>query len=96
MTQCDNHTYLRQRKLRVERLGRGLMLLDTSTHESFLKAREFVRAIDHGKGLKIACSEEIASHLGYISAEQLKEVGRALGKSAYRPYLLELADRSQV
>ena len=96
MPRCDNQTYLGQVKLPVERLGRGFAWVDTGTHESLLEAGEFVRAIEHREGLKITCPEEIAYDLGYISAEHLKEAGRALGKSAYGRYLLELADRTQI
>ena len=89
-----NQAYLERGKLRVERLGRGFAWLDTGTHESLLEAGEFVRAIENRQGLKIACPEEIAYELGYISTEHLLAAAEALGKSGYGRYLLSLAERS--
>ena len=83
-----NRTYLSRGKLKVERLGRGYAWLDTGTHESLLEAGEFIRAIEHRQGLKIASPEEIAFELGYISAEHVVRIAERLNKSAYGRYLL--------
>ena len=72
-----NRTYLEWGELQVERLGRGIAWLDTGTHESLLQASNFVQTIEERQGLKIACLEEIAYRRGYISADQLEEIGGA-------------------
>jgi glucose-1-phosphate thymidylyltransferase len=79
----------------VERLGRGIAWLDTGTHDTLLEAGEFVRAIEHRQGLKIACPEEIAYDLGYISTSDLLAAAESFGKSNYGRYLLSLADRAE-
>ncbi len=86
-----NRMYLEQGKLKVERLGRGYAWLDTGTHESLLEAGEFIRAIEHRQGQKIACPEEIAFDLGYISADQLAALGREMKNSPYGKYLVSRA-----
>ena len=86
-----NRTYLDAGELYVERMGRGYAWLDTGTHESLLEASEFVKAIEHRQGLKIACLEEIAFHNGWIDAAQVQARGRMMGKSPYGEYLLGLA-----
>lgn len=90
-----NQAYLERGKLRVERLGRGIAWLDTGTHDTLLEAGEFVRAIEHRQGLKIACPEEIAYDLGYISTDELLAAAESFGKSGYGRYLLSLADRAE-
>ena len=85
-----NQAYLDRGDLYVERMGRGYAWLDTGTHESLLEASEFVRAIEHRQGLKIACLEEIAHIKGWISDEQLRARGTFLSKSPYGQYLLSL------
>ena len=87
-----NRKYLEQGKLRVELLGRGFAWLDTGTHESLLQASNFVQTIEERQGLKIACLEEIAFRSGWISAEQLRGLGREMAKNAYGQYLLQLAE----
>jgi glucose-1-phosphate thymidylyltransferase len=84
-----NQTYLDRRRLKVERLGRGFAWLDTGTHDSLLEAAEFVRAVEHRQGLKIACLEEIAFDLGYISADDVRRIAAPLGRSLYGRYLLK-------
>src|SRR5581483_4612251 len=66
-----NSLYLRQGQLHAERLGRGIAWLDTGTHASLLEASNFIEAIEQRQGLKVACLEEIAYQLGYITAEQV-------------------------
>jgi glucose-1-phosphate thymidylyltransferase len=87
-----NLEYLRRKKLHVERLGRGFAWLDAGTFESLHDASEFVRVIQIRQGNRIACLEEIAFKMGFISAEQLKVLAAPLMKSEYGPYLMEIAD----
>ncbi|HXI14261.1 MAG TPA: glucose-1-phosphate thymidylyltransferase RfbA [Thermoanaerobaculia bacterium] len=89
-----NRLYLQEGSLRVERLGRGHAWLDTGSHESLLAAANFVETIEQRQGLKIASPEEIAQHMGYISAAQLRKLADALGKSSYGEYLRSLAEIS--
>jgi glucose-1-phosphate thymidylyltransferase len=87
-----NMTYLRRNQLRVEKLGRGIAWLDTGTHESMVQAINFVHAIEQRQGLKVACLEEIAYRMGYISADQLERLATNMKESAYGQYLLEILD----
>ena len=87
-----NKAYLRQGKLRVEKLGRGVAWLDTGTHESLLQASSFVETIEQRQGLKIACLEEIAYRMGYISSEQVVYLGNDMQKNGYGQYLLKLVE----
>ena len=82
-----NVRYLRAGKLRVEMLGRGFAWLDTGTHDSLVDAANFVRVIEERQGLKICCPEEIAYHMGFISATQLEALAAAQGRSSYGQYL---------
>jgi glucose-1-phosphate thymidylyltransferase len=86
-----NRIYLDAGKLHVEILGRGIAWLDTGTHESLLEASEFVRAIQHRQGLKIACLEEIAFFNGWIDTAQLERLIAGLGKTGYADYLRHLS-----
>lgn len=87
-----NRHYLEAGKLHVERLGRGFAWLDTGTHDSLLEAAEFVRAIEHRQGVKIACVEEVAYRMGFIDRSQLIELAQPLLKSGYGEYLLQVAN----
>jgi glucose-1-phosphate thymidylyltransferase len=89
-----NRTYLEQGQLHVELLGRGTAWLDTGTHESLLQAANFIEAIEQRQGLKVACIEEIAFRMGYISAEQLERLAQPLAKSGYGRYLLDVLEES--
>ena len=82
-----NRAYLETGELHVERMGRGYAWLDTGTHESLLEASEFVKAVEHRQGLKIACLEEIALHNGWIDAEQVRSHVQLMSKSEYGRYL---------
>ena len=89
-----NRTYLRRGMLKIEKIGRGIAWLDTGTHDSLLEASEFVRAIEHRQGLKIACIEEIAFRKGWIDANQVAAVGTSMKSTAYGQYLLQIAASS--
>jgi len=86
-----NLAYLREGRLRVEILGRGIAWLDTGTHESLLQAQTFVETIQERQGLKVACLEEIAFARGWIGREDLLRLGRAMKSSSYGEYLVRLA-----
>ena len=85
-----NKAYLKQDKLHVELLGRGMAWLDTGTHESLLEASNFIATIEHRQGLKVACIEEIAYNKGYISKEQLLALAQTMSKNQYGEYLNNL------
>lgn len=85
-----NKQYLRQEQLRVEKLGRDIAWLDTGTPISLLQAANFIETIEQRQGLKIACPEEVAYHLGFITAEELARLAHPLQKSGYGQYLLDL------
>ena len=85
-----NKQYLRQGQLRVEKLGRGIAWLDTGTPTSLLQAANFIETIEQRQGLKIACPEEVAYHLEFITAEELARLASPLQKSGYGQYLLDL------
>ncbi|HEY9813819.1 MAG TPA: glucose-1-phosphate thymidylyltransferase, partial [Candidatus Sericytochromatia bacterium] len=86
---------LQQGKLRVVKLSRGVAWLDTGTHESLLQASVFVETIEQRQGLKIACIEEVAYRMGYISSEQVIYLGSEMSKNGYGQYLLNLVDHQE-
>lgn len=87
-----NLVYLREGRLSVKIMSRGVAWLDTGTHESLLQAGSFVEAIQSRQGLKIACLEEIAFRKGYITRDQLREQGLVMRKNEYGQYLIRLAE----
>jgi glucose-1-phosphate thymidylyltransferase len=91
ITDVNTH-YLKRGELKVKILGRGDAWLDTGTHDSLLEASQFISTIERRQGLKIACPEEIAYWEKLIDREQLKELARAMGKSAYGRYLMDVAE----
>jgi glucose-1-phosphate thymidylyltransferase len=82
--------YLRRGDLHVERLARGTAWLDTGTHAALIQASNFVQTVEERQGLMIACLEEIAFRMNYISAEQLERLATAMGKSTYGDYLRQI------
>jgi glucose-1-phosphate thymidylyltransferase len=87
-----NRAYLEWGELHVEKIGRGIAWLDTGTHEALLQAANFIHAIEERQGLKVACVEEIAFRMGYITAADLERLARPMAKSGYGQYLLRLLD----
>ena len=85
-----NRWYLERGQLYTEVLGRGFAWLDTGTQDSLIEAAVFIQTIEKRQGLKVACPEEIAYHLGYISAAQMEQLAAKLGKSGYGSYLLQV------
>lgn len=82
-----NKRYLERGQLDVVVMGRGMAWLDTGTHESLLEASHFIETIEKRQGLKVACPEEIAYRMGYITASQLEALAGPLSKSGYGQYL---------
>jgi len=87
-----NRRYLEEGSLHVNPLGRGFAWLDTGTHDSLLDASEFVSTIQRRQGFMIACLEEIAYQQSWITAEQVLDAARALGKTEYGKYLKDLVE----
>ena len=87
-----NLVYLRQNRLQVKLLGRGMAWLDTGTYQSLLQAGNFVETIQARQGLKIACLEEIAFRRGYLTREQLLARGQTMKNNDYGRYLIQLAE----
>jgi glucose-1-phosphate thymidylyltransferase len=85
-----NCVYLERNALSVEIMGRGYAWLDTGTHESMIQATNFIETIENRQGLKVACPEEIAYRMGFISAEKVAKLAAPLSKSGYGKYLLNL------
>jgi glucose-1-phosphate thymidylyltransferase len=86
-----NQEYLERGSLKVEVMGRGYAWLDTGTHESLLEASNFIQTIENRQGLKVACLEEIACEMGYISKKQLFALAEPLKKNGYGQYLIQRA-----
>ena len=85
-----NRVYLERKKLEVRVMNRGTAWLDTGTIDSLMQAGQFVQVIEKRQGFKVGCIEEIAYRMGFIDAEQLKEIATPLVKSGYGKYLLDL------
>ena len=88
-----NQDYLSKNRLKVELMGRGYAWLDTGTHESLLEASQFIQTIENRQSLKVACLEEIAYEMGYISKEKLLELALPLSKNQYGQYLINRANQ---
>ena len=88
-----NQNYLNEGRLKVELMGRGYAWLDTGTHESLLEASMFIQTIENRQGLKVACLEEIAYEMGYISKKELLKLAEPLKKNQYGQYLITRANQ---
>lgn len=88
-----NQNYLDDNRLKVELMGRGYAWLDTGTHESLLEAGQFIQTIEKRQSLKVACLEEIAYEMGYISKDKLLELAEPLKKNQYGQYLIGRANQ---
>lgn len=86
-----NKLYLEEKLLRVKTLGRGYAWLDTGTHDSLLQAANYIATVQERQGLMVACPEEIAFRMNYISREQLMDLGSEMNKNGYGKYLVRLA-----
>lgn len=91
-----NTAYLRDGRLHVQLLGRGIAWLDTGTPEAMLQAGVFVQTVQQRQGLMISCPEEIAYRKGWIDREQLLRLADPLEKNHYGQYLLHLAQEAEV
>jgi len=91
-----NEDYLKEDRLKVELMGRGYAWLDTGTHESLLEASSFIQTIENRQSLKVACLEEIAFEMGYISKEKLLKLAEPLKKNQYGQYLISRANRGKI
>jgi len=89
-----NKEYLRNGKLKVKIMGRGMAWMDAGTRESLLESAKFIETIQKRQGLYVACIEEIAYRLGYIDNNQLKELARSLNNTEYGRYLTFIADEN--
>ena len=87
-----NASYLNDGQLQVELMGRGMAWLDTGTYDSLQEAGAYIRTLEHRQGLKVACPEEVAWRLGWISSDQLDALAGPLRKSGYGNYLLQLLE----
>jgi len=94
ITDVNKH-YLRQNRLKVGVLGRGVAWLDTGTHASLIQAGQFIQVIEERQGLKIGCIEEVAWNMGFIDDAQLEKLGWKYEKSGYGKYLLNLLKRDK-
>jgi glucose-1-phosphate thymidylyltransferase len=86
-----NRIYMEKGQLKARMFGRGVAWLDAGTHESLLQASMFIEAIQQRQGLMISCPEEIAYRKGYITREQLCDLGNSLASNSYGEYILEIA-----
>ena len=87
-----NAAYLAWGALHVEKLGRGIAWLDTGTHEALLQASTFIQTIEERQGLMVACVEEIAFRLGWITAHDVLRVAKPMKDNSYGQYLLRLVE----
>jgi glucose-1-phosphate thymidylyltransferase len=86
-----NRMYLKDGRARLVTLGRGFTWLDAGTHESLLEASQYVQVIEHRQGVRVACVEEIALRMGFISASECHELGARMKNSDYGRYIMDVA-----
>ncbi|MDM8230529.1 glucose-1-phosphate thymidylyltransferase RfbA [Clostridium butyricum] len=91
-----NKVYMEEGSLKVQLLGRGMAWLDTGTHESMLKASNFVEAVESTQGTYVACLEEIAYRKGWISSLEVIELAKSLMKTGYGKYLMEIVEEVEI
>ncbi|UCM89378.1 glucose-1-phosphate thymidylyltransferase RfbA [Streptomyces marincola] len=91
-----NLAYLAQGRARLTELGRGFAWLDMGTHDSLLQAGQYVQLLEQRQGEWVACVEEIALRMGFISADACLRLGKEMANSAYGRYLMEIASRHAV
>ncbi|QIZ34869.1 glucose-1-phosphate thymidylyltransferase RfbA [Saccharopolyspora sp. ASAGF58] len=89
-----NLAYLQEGRAHLTKLGRGFAWLDTGTHDSLVEASQFVQVLEHRQGVRIACLEEIALRMGYISADACFALGAKQAKSGYGEYVMDVARNS--
>ena len=87
-----NRAYLERGQLLVEKLPRGIAWLDTGTHDSLMQAANYIHAVEERQGLMVACLEEIAYRMGYITRDDLARLARGMESSAYGQYILGLLE----
>ena len=87
-----NKVYLSEKRLKVEKLGRGCAWLDTGTHDSLLEASQFVQILEKRQGVKISCIEEIAFRMNYIDRDALLKLGEKMKNNPYGKYLISVAE----
>jgi glucose-1-phosphate thymidylyltransferase len=87
-----NRRYLERGQLQVEKLARGIAWLDTGTHEALMQASNYIQAIEERQGLMVACLEEIAFRMGYISSADLERIAAKMASSAYGQYLRSILE----
>lgn len=90
-----NLAYLERRQLHVEVLGRGFAWLDTGTHDSLLHASNFIQTLQERQGLMVACVEEIAWRMGFITADQVRAIAQTMRNNAYGQYLLQRLEEGE-
>jgi glucose-1-phosphate thymidylyltransferase len=90
-----NRAYLSAGTLHVQKLGRGIAWLDTGTHEALLQAASFIQTLEERQGLMVACVEEIAFVMGYITAEEVRRIAEPMCHNSYGQYLLRLVEGSR-
>ncbi|MBB4796245.1 glucose-1-phosphate thymidylyltransferase [Streptomyces nodosus] len=88
-----NRAYLEQGRAQLVRLGRGFSWLDAGTHDSLLQAANYVQVLEQRQGMRIACLEEIAYRMGFITAEECQELALRMGQTSYGHYLLDIVER---
>jgi glucose-1-phosphate thymidylyltransferase len=87
-----NRAYLDRGQLNVEKLGRGIAWLDTGTHESLMQASNYIQAVEDRQGLMVACLEEIAFRMGWITADDVRRLADVMRSSTYGQYLLRVLE----
>ncbi len=90
-----NRYYLNDGSLQAIKLGRGVVWLDSGTHDSLLEAANFIATVEHRQGLKIACLEEVALEQGFISLDNLEEVAGQMPNSSYRDYVVRILEEQR-